>query len=145
MSHSIDVAVAILRNAGGHVLLCRRPAETRYGGRWEFPGGKLEPGESHLAALRRELREELDVEASEAMLLHRIEMRYADGGAFSVRFYLIDRWSGEPRNLASSELAWVSPEALETYDILEGSRDVCRMLLEPAGNSTEPDVSGPKN
>jgi 8-oxo-dGTP diphosphatase len=143
-ARSIDVAVAILRDGDGRVLLCRRPTGARYGDRWEFPGGKLEPGESHLAALRRELREELDVDAPEATLLHAVETRYEDGGIFAVSFFIVESWIGEPRNLAASELVWVAPGELAGYDLLEGSRDVCR-LLETAsiGDSTDERDSSP--
>lgn len=130
-ARSIDVAVAILRSPDGRVLLCRRPDDARYGGRWEFPGGKLEPGETHHEALRRELREELAIDAPEAALLHTVETRYDDGGVFSVRFFVVESWSGEPRLLAASELTWVRPEDLSTFDLLEGSRDVCRLLIAP--------------
>jgi 8-oxo-dGTP diphosphatase len=135
---AVDVAVAVLRSPDGRVLLCRRPAEARYGGRWEFPGGKLEPGESHLDALRRELREELDVDCVGAELIHTVETRYDDGGRFAVHFYLVEQWNGEPRNLAASELAWVEGDATERYDILEGSRDIFPLLrrADSAAGST---------
>src|SRR5688500_9103119 len=79
---AVQVAVAIVRDSSGRALLCRRAETARYGGRWEFPGGKLEPGETPLDALRRELREELSIECDHARPFHRAEAAYADGGTF---------------------------------------------------------------
>jgi 8-oxo-dGTP diphosphatase len=128
----IEVAVAVLRDRDGRILLCRRPSAARYGGRWEFPGGKIETGESPLDALRRELREELGVDVETAAPIAEDAIAYPDGGSFVVRFFLVDSWLGEPAPHASSELAWVTPQDFERYDVIEGSRRVCGQLLREA-------------
>jgi 8-oxo-dGTP diphosphatase len=134
---AVEVAVAVLRRPDGSILLCQRPAEARYGGKWELPGGKLEPGETHLEALRRELVEELGIECGEGRLLESVETRYPDGGTFAVRFYLLEEWTGDPRPLAASGLVWAGPASLGEYEILEGSRDVLRLLESAAGSTGE--------
>ena len=129
-SSAVAVAVAVLRDSNGCVLLCRRPDSARYAGKWEFPGGKLEAGETPEEALRRELNEELGIDSGDARLLYRHNAHYDDGGHFDVGFYVVEQWIGTPQNLASSELAWVAPDELARYDILDGSRDVCRLLVD---------------
>ena len=99
MSHPVAVAVALIVSRDGKVLLCQRPQGKSYALQWEFPGGKLEPGESSSEALARELREELEIDAEVGELLHRQVSHYADGGTFAVEYYLVERWSGAMRNM----------------------------------------------
>lgn len=107
------------------VLLCQRPAGKSYPLQWEFPGGKVEPGETTEMALARELNEELAIEAEIGKLLHEQVSHYSDGGTFAVGYYLVERWRGEIRNLCFNDLHWVHPSALTSYDILAGNREFC--------------------
>jgi 8-oxo-dGTP diphosphatase len=120
--------VGVLRNAAGHVLLCRRRADVRYPLKWEFPGGKIEPGESPVEALVRELREELGISALDCAPFHREHAAYADGGRFAVAFYTVTRWLGDPAALDAAAIEWVPVCELSSYDVIEGSRAVCEML-----------------
>ena len=124
----IAVAVALLRREDGRVLLCQRPEGKTYALQWEFPGGKLEPGESYEEALRRELMEELAITVEAGRLLHEQTAHYKDGGAFAVGYYLVEHWSGEPANRGFADMQWVTLVELPGYDILAGNREFCVRL-----------------
>lgn len=129
MSQSIDVAVALIRRRDGTLLLCQRPAHKSYPLKWEFPGGKVEPGESWHDALLRELREELSIDATVGRLFHEETTEYTeDNRTYSVRYYMIEQWQGDPQNNIFADLQWVLPDRLLGYDILEGNFPVCRKL-----------------
>ncbi|MFN8359540.1 MAG: (deoxy)nucleoside triphosphate pyrophosphohydrolase [Candidatus Kapaibacterium sp.] len=123
----IGVSVGIIRK-DDTVMLCQRNATARYALQWEFPGGKIEKGESPEKALIRELEEELGISAVINCLILTEESVYPDGGKFLVHFYLIDEYSGTPRNKVFHTFEWVKPENLLDYNILEGNRDICRNL-----------------
>ncbi len=124
------VAVAILRRAGT-VLVCQRKKGARYELKWEFPGGKLEPNETIIQSLKRELREELSIQLNG---ISRIELQtadYSDGGIFEVAYCSISEFSGEPVNNVFQDIRWVNLEELRRLDILEGNKEfVKRMTLE---------------
>lgn len=107
----IRVLACVLRR-GPALLICRRPDHKRHGGLWEFPGGKVEPGESDLEAARRELREELGLEVTS---VHEVAFSVADPGSEFVIEFLEVEAHGEPECLEHSELAWVEPGALVGY------------------------------
>jgi 8-oxo-dGTP diphosphatase len=104
----IPVLAAVITRSD-RLLICERPAEKRHGSLWEFPGGKLEPGESYADAARRELREELGVAvASVGPILFR---RYEDGANFEIVFVAVSI-EGEPIPTEHSDLAWVEREEI---------------------------------
>ncbi len=127
MSGSIHVAVALVRRQG-RILLCQRAATAKYPLKWEFPGGKVEPGETAIQALERELHEELSIRATAGELFHRQTSEYSDHGIFAVDYFFVDRWEGEPRNNVFADLRWVDPEDILSFDILEGNRDISLRL-----------------
>jgi len=108
------VVVAGLLTRDGQLLIARRPEGDPLGEVWEFPGGKLEAGESPPAALARELAEELGIAAEIGAEVERIDHDYPH-----LRLTLIVHWvtrfAGEPRGLAGQALAWVAPAALADY------------------------------
>jgi 8-oxo-dGTP diphosphatase len=127
------VAVGIISKEG-RILACRRKRTAAYALKWEFPGGKLEPGETPRQALVRELREELAIEAEPAEEFHQQEWTYPEGaskrdGAFHVTYFLVSSFKGDPVNRAFEEIRWVTPSALQGMDILEGNRDAVTLLL----------------
>jgi 8-oxo-dGTP diphosphatase len=133
-----QVAVGIILR-GGLVLACQRRANARYPLKWEFPGGKLEDGESPSDALVRELREELGIQAVVEREFHRQEWTYAEGvpdpqrdGSFRVFYFLVREFSGRPVNNAFEQILWVHPTALVTMDILEGNREAVERLIRHA-------------
>ena len=109
------VAAAMLDDAG-RVLIAQRPAHKQLGGLWEFPGGKVEPGESPEAALARELKEELDVEVDAKTLEPFAFASHAyDDFHLLMPLYTLKTWRGEPRPLEAQALAWATPQELRTY------------------------------
>ena len=115
----LDVVAAFIMREG-KVLICQRKPGGRHPLKWEFPGGKVEPGEDPRAALARELREELGVEAAIGTEMDSYEVGYPDGFRARLRFYRVTRFEGEPRNLDFAQIAWDQPERLPNYDFLEG-------------------------
>lgn len=131
----INVAVGVIMNGEGtpggrSVLLCQRRSSARYPLKWEFPGGKVERGESIEDCLRRELHEELAIDATIGPLFHRQVAEYPDSGIFDVRYHLVSSFSGIPVNNVFETVRWVPLGDLGTYDILEGNRDVIGKLLQ---------------
>jgi 8-oxo-dGTP diphosphatase len=100
------------------VLIAERPAGKHMAGRWEFPGGKVAPGESEEAALARELREELGVGVVASRPLMRLTHEY-DDRIVELSLWVVEGFSGEPRGLDGQLLKWVAPAGLFDEDILE--------------------------
>lgn len=99
--------VASVIEREGHLLVCQRPAHKRHGGLWEFPGGKVEPGESDLEAVRRELREELDVTVVDVAPA---EFSILDPGSPFLIAFVPTEIQGKPRCLEHAALAWMTEE-----------------------------------
>jgi len=112
--------VAAVIGRDGKILICQRKPGGRHPLKWEFPGGKVEAGEALEAAVKRELREELGIEAEIGSETAHYEVRYGDGPAIQLRFYRVANYDGEIRNLDFAQIAWVAPESLPDYDFLEG-------------------------
>jgi 8-oxo-dGTP diphosphatase len=102
------------------ILIGQRKATGKHPLKWEFPGGKVEPGETPQDALARELREELGIEAKIGREMDRYDVRYGDGPLTRLIFFAVEEWDGEPRNLDFAQIAWAAPETLRDYDFLEG-------------------------
>ena len=128
MSAPVHVAAGVVLDRLDRVLLCRRPERGRFSLRWEFPGGKVEPGEEAPAALERELREELGLETVAGRRLLVVEHRYAGGPWVRLEFFEVARWSGTPRSDGFHELRWVERSELSGYDILEADAPLVRLL-----------------
>ena len=120
--------VAALAARDGRLLIARRPEGRHMGGRWEFPGGKLEKGELPEEALRRELREELDVEAEIGPIRAAIPYSYPEKEVLLL-FYSA-RLKGEPRPVDEAALAWASPEELAGYDLAPVDALMARRLAQ---------------
>ena len=124
----IDVAVGILIRPNGDVLLAQRPSGKPYAGYWEFPGGKVEPDESILAALQREFMEELGIEVITAEPWCGVEHVY-EHAHVRLHFYLSREWRGEPKSLEGQAFAWqgalaVTPVLPATIPLLDALNDV---------------------
>lgn len=124
----IQVAVGIIIN-DGKVLLCQRKKTARYGLKWEFPGGKVESGEEIIVCLRRELHEELAIDAVIGDLYHQQHCLYPDSGTFDVFYYLVPAFKGEIVNHVFESYEWTPISNLGQYDILEGNTDVVQKLM----------------
>ena len=123
------VVAGALFDAEGRVLIAQRPAGKALAGRWEFPGGKVDVGESEHAALRRELREELGIEVIAARPFMRLAHAYQDRDV-ELSLWIVERFAGEPRSLDAQALKWVSPAALAAEDILEADQPFITGLRE---------------
>lgn len=124
---SIRVVAAALYDREGRVLIADRPPGKHMAGRWEFPGGKVDAGESDAEALTRELREELGVSVSAAHPLLEITHDYPDRRVV-LSMWRVERWSGEPQALDGQRLKWVAPARLFDGDILEADRPFIEAL-----------------
>ncbi len=112
----------------GRVLICQRQKGTIFGGKWEFPGGKMRPSETPRQALERELREELAVASMIRDLLHVVRHRYTEISAAVQIHFFSAVVEGAPRNLAFEQILWASRADLPRYDFLAADRQVISRL-----------------
>jgi 8-oxo-dGTP diphosphatase len=125
-----QVVAAVMEQAG-RILICQRRADQPHAGKWEFPGGKLEAGESPEAALIRELREELNIDAIPADELRRYEFAYPGKNPILLIFLKVDHWTGVPENRIFERMVWERRERLNDYDFLDGDVAFLRELNCP--------------
>jgi 8-oxo-dGTP diphosphatase len=111
--------VAALIWQDGTVLVCQRTRHQTMPLKWEFPGGKIEEGEQPRDAMRRELEEELGINAEVGDEVARFRHRYPNGSAVELRFYDIRKYSGEIENRIFKEIRWAKPAELPAFDFLE--------------------------
>jgi len=130
MSAPVDVAVAVLIRPDGMVLLARRPAGKVYAGYWEFPGGKVEPEEPVIDALKREIREELGVTIGRAHPWITRVFVYPHA-TVRLHFHRVTSWSGELRALEHEAIAWQRPDATQVAPMLPANGPVLRSLSLP--------------
>ena len=123
------VVAAVIFNGSGRVLIAERPAGKHMAGRWEFPGGKVAPGEAEEAALRRELAEELGIEVMAAQPMMRLTHRYPDREV-ELSMWVVERYRGEPQALDGQRLKWVQRAQLAVEDILEADRPFVAALVQ---------------
>ena len=129
---SVEVVAAVITR-DGTILIGQRKRTGRHPLKWEFPGGKVEPGEDPRAALARELREELNLEAVIGEEMDAYEVGYGDGFRILLRFYRVTQFHGEPRNLDFEQIVWEKPERLPEYDFLEGDVTfIAKLAQRPA-------------
>jgi 8-oxo-dGTP diphosphatase len=125
------VAACALIDADGRVLLARRPEGKSMAGLWEFPGGKLQPGETPEAALIRELREELGIDVAATCLAPFAFASHAyDRFHLLMPLYLCRRWKGRARAAEGQTLAWVRPQQLADYPMPEADRPLVPLLRD---------------
>jgi 8-oxo-dGTP diphosphatase len=101
----VEVAVGILVRTDGHYLFTQRPSDKSYAGYWEFPGGKLEPGETIEQALKRELMEELGITILDCTFWQSLQYAYAHAHVH-LNFCKITQWLGEPTGREGQTLSW---------------------------------------
>jgi 8-oxo-dGTP diphosphatase len=126
----VPVAAAVIVGADGRVLLAQRPPGKAYAGYWEFPGGKIEPGESPREALARELREELGIVVHRAApwLVRRYRYPHAN---VELHFFRVFEWKGEPVGHDGQSFAWQVPGHFDVLPLLPANTFVMRALLLP--------------
>jgi 8-oxo-dGTP diphosphatase len=111
--------VAALIVEEGKLLVCQRTRHQTMPLKWEFPGGKIEEGEQPRDALRRELDEELGIQATIGDELARIQHEYPNGGMVELRFYVVRQYKGKLENLIFKDIQWSEPKDLPKFDVLE--------------------------
>lgn len=116
------VAVGIVRR-NGKVLVCQRKKGARYALKWEFPGGKLEHGETVEQCLKRELWEELSIRVQTIGDVEIQSASYDDGGTYEVAYCTVKEFEHEPKNNVFEQFRWVTVEELRKMDILEGNKE----------------------
>ena len=126
----VEVAAAVMVNSRGEFLLAQRPPGKVYAGYWEFPGGKVEPGESAAAALKRELHEELGVEVKTAYPWLTREFDYAHA-AVTLRFFRVVEWHGELHGREQQQFAWQSISKINVSPILPANGPILLGLELP--------------
>jgi len=122
------VVVAAIIRRDNRILICRRGADSAHALKWEFPGGKVEAGESPSQALRRELREELSIEARVGDEIERYEFCYPGKRPILLIFHVVDEFVGEPRNCIFADILWAPPAELPGFDFLEGDVEFVKRL-----------------
>ena len=123
----VEVCAAVIIHQN-KILLTLRPEDKKLGGFWEFPGGKIEDGESAQIALQRELREELDIEVVVGALLETVHHSYEWGNVILLA-YTCTWKSGTIKHLEVADHRWVAPENLLDYDILVADQPIIKKLM----------------
>jgi 8-oxo-dGTP diphosphatase len=126
----VTVVVAAVIERDGRILIGQRKNEGPHALKWEFPGGKVEAGETSEAALIRELQEELAIRAQIDREITRYEYAYPGRPSILLIFYRVIAFNGAPQNLNFEQIQWVSPRRLRDYDFLEG--DTAFLLKYPS-------------
>lgn len=134
MVQIIRVSAGILTRPS-QLLICQRRAGDVHALKWEFPGGKLENGENEAACLRRELQEELGIQASISTELYRASHTYLTGRSVALTFFHVPAFQGQLVNRVFKTLVWVEPAQLRQYDFLEGNVEFVTSLAQGHWNS----------
>jgi mutator protein MutT len=128
VTHSpIDVVAGVIRRADGLLLISQRLPDDTLGGYWEFPGGKVDPGEELKAALNRELREEIGVETEIGEEIYQIVIPYPDRDV-RLYFYDVRIISGEPQKIEVADIRWVTTDELMNYQFPEADIPLLNQL-----------------
>ena len=125
----ITVVAAVWQDSDGHFFLAKRQEHQSHGGFWEFPGGKVEPGESERAALARELAEEVDIYATVGSFLLETCYEYELGKTIILRAYQIEEAQGIPVAIEHQAIAWVLGEDLLHYNLAPADAVLAKWLL----------------
>lgn len=122
MAERVVAAALIVRD--GKLLICQRSTRQSHPLKWEFAGGKVEPGEELRHCLRRELREELGIEAEIGREAVRFFYWYPGHSPILLVFFRVTRFSGQPENRVFADIRWAAPQELPEFDFVEADRDL---------------------
>ena len=126
----VQVVAAAVIDAAGRVLIAQRPSGKHLAGGWEFPGGKLEPGEDRAAGLARELKEELGITIAAPRPLIRVRHSYPSRVVL-LDTWVVNRYAGEPQGLDGQALRWCAQEDLAAADLLPADKPIVAALRLP--------------
>ncbi|GAA5194295.1 8-oxo-dGTP diphosphatase MutT [Ferrimonas gelatinilytica] len=129
---AIQVAIGVAVNGNAEVLVALRAPEQHQGGLWEFPGGKVEPGEDVESALAREFLEEVGLRVLQSELLYEISHDYGDRRV-ALTVFLITSFEGEPRPKEGNPIEWVTLEQLKALAMPAANRPIVEAVLERLG------------
>ena len=126
------VAALILRGEGParEVFICQRRPDQAMGLKWEFPGGKIEPGETSEQALERELREELGITATIGQRITTVHHAYRNGSAIEIEFFAVHSFEGELMNIIFQQMQWSAITRLPEFDFLAADLTLIRDLAD---------------
>lgn len=127
-SVGLKQVVAGILVCGSRVLICQRTETQQFALQWEFPGGKVEPGEELASALARELEEELGIHAVVGDEIATVRHEYAEGLAVELHFFLVREFCGEIENRIFREIRWEERAAMDAESFLEADRGVVLAL-----------------
>jgi len=126
----IEVVAAVIRDADGKILIAQRPVDKHQGGKWEFPGGKVEKGESRRSALVRELNEELGIEIGHSTRLISVYHEYEDKAIY-LDVYEVLQWSGVATGKEGQSVKWVISDSLDDFEFPEANRSIVQAAKLP--------------
>ena len=128
-----QIGVAVINNQQGQILIDRRKESGQMGGLWEFPGGKIEPGETVEECIQREIKEELDIEIAVGDRLITITHNYE---TFKVTLHIHDCQyiSGKPQPLECEEILWVEPEQIDRYQFPAANSKIVSLIQQRGTN-----------
>ncbi|MDH3694972.1 MAG: 8-oxo-dGTP diphosphatase MutT [Gammaproteobacteria bacterium] len=125
----LHIAVGIIRNSANKYLVSQRSENGLYAGKWEFPGGKVEQGESVVDALKRELAEELGIIVSESSSLLKLDFDYPERRV-CLYVCMVGHYDGQVIANEGQHLSWLALDQLEKIDLLEANHSIVRTLKD---------------
>lgn len=125
----IQVAVAVIINQNNEILIAKRDKSQDQGNKWEFPGGKIEGGETRLHALKREIFEELDIEIQSATEMLEVTHEYIESDSnknktVTLAVFEVREWQGEPRGAEGQPIRWIKKTEFDDYEFPAANADV---------------------
>ena len=124
---TVHVAVGVIKK-GNAIFICKRQQDKHQGGKWEFPGGKVEAGETVTQALQRELKEEVNLVVNGSTPLMEIHHDYGDKAVF-LDVHLVEDFSGEAKGLEGQQGLWVALHELQNYQFPEANKVILEKLM----------------
>ncbi|MFQ3175987.1 MAG: 8-oxo-dGTP diphosphatase [Psychromonas sp.] len=124
---NIDISIAIVKNSQNLFLICLRPDHVHQGGKWEFPGGKINKNESAEQAMLRELKEEVGITALDYRLLETTFFDYGDK-QLNLNFFLVNQFTGEALAQEGQRMQWVSKAELLNYSFPDANAAIIKKL-----------------
>ncbi|MDF7671285.1 8-oxo-dGTP diphosphatase MutT [Orbaceae bacterium ESL0721] len=132
MIKHIEIAVGIIRSQEGKIFITQRGEASHLAGFWEFPGGKIEAGETPYQTLQREIAEEVDIHIHQSQFLKRVEHCYkdpSDGDRYIIIYaYLVEEWDGVPFAKEGQPSRWVDQNDLNADEFPDANRSIIEML-----------------
>lgn len=130
MKKPLEIAVGVIRNAtNNQIFITQRQQKSHLAGRWEFPGGKIEPGETPEQGLYRELLEEIGIEIDSPVLLESLQYTYPEK-TLILHFFTVEKWCGEPYGKEGQSSRWVDVNELNEEEFPDANRSIVRLIKQ---------------